>query len=114
MLIKSYESINLTFNRLAKKYKIPRRIPPDIYKDILGENDLVIVILEHIDYLLKLEGKKSPYGYAVHSISKLTEPLSDMKEELRQIKGVGKTTERIILEILNTGNSAYYQKLLVG
>ena len=114
MLIKSYKSINLTFNRLAKKYKTPRRIPPDIYKDILGENDLIIVILEHIDYLLKLEGKKSPYGYAAYSISKLTEPLSDMKEDLRQIKGVGKTTERIILEILNTRNSAYYQKLLVG
>lgn len=109
-----YKSINLTFNRLAKKYMIPRRIPPDIYKNILGENDLVIVILEHIDYLLKLEGKKSPYGYAAYSISKLTEPLSDMKEQLRQIKGVGKTTERIILEILNTGNSPYYQKLLVG
>jgi DNA repair photolyase len=109
-----YKSINLTFNRFAKKYRIPRRIPPDIYKDILGENDLVIVILEHIDYLLKLEGEKSPYGYAAYSISKLTEPLSDMKEQLRQIKGVGKTTERIILESLNTGNSAYYQKLLVG
>ena len=75
---------------------------------------LVIVILEHIDYLLKLEGGKSPYGYAAYSISKLAEPLSDMKEELRQLKGVGKTTERIILEILNTGSSAYYQKLLVG
>ncbi len=109
-----YKSINLTFNRFAKKYRIPRRIPPDIYKDILGENDLAIVILEHIDYLLKLEGGKSPYGYAAYSISKLAEPLSDMKEELRQLKGVGKTTERIILEILNTGNSAYYQKLLVG
>jgi DNA repair photolyase len=106
-----YESINQTFNVIAKKYKVPKRIPPALYKDILSENDLVIVILEHIDYLLKLEEKKSPYGYAAYSISKLNEPLSSIKNELRQIKGVGEVTERIILEILNTGNSSYYEKL---
>jgi len=107
-----YESINQTFSVIAKKYRMPKRIPPALYRDILSENDLVIVILEHIDYLLKLEGKKSPYGYAAYSISKLNEPLSSIKNELRQIKGVGKVTERIILEILNTGNSSYYEKLL--
>lgn len=107
-----YESINQTFNAIAKKYKIPKRVPPALYRDILSENDLVIVILEHIDYLLKLEGKKSPYGYAAYSISKLNESLSSIKNELQQIKGVGEVTERIILEILNTGNSSYYEKLL--
>ena len=107
-----YESISQTFNAIAKKYKIPKRIPPALYRDILSENDLVIVILEHIDYLLKLEGRKSPYGYAAYSISKLNEPLSSMKNELRKIRGVGEVTERIILEILNTGNSSYYEKLL--
>jgi len=107
-----YESINQTFNVIAKKYKIPKRVPPALYRDILSENDLVIVILEHIDYLLKLEEKKSPYGYAAYSISKLNEPLSSIKNELQQIKGVGEVTERIILEILNTGNSSYYEKLL--
>lgn len=107
-----YESINQTFNVIAKKYRMPKRIPPALYRDILSENDLVIVILEHIDYLLKLEGKKSPYGYAAYFISKLNEPLSSIKNELRQIKGVGEVTERIILEILNTGNSSYYEKLL--
>jgi len=107
-----YDSINLTFNRIAKKYKMPKRIPYALFKDILSENDLVIVILEHIDYLLKLEGKRSPYGYAAYSISQLKEPLSAMKGELRKLKGVGRTTEGIILEILETGNSSYYEKLL--
>jgi DNA repair photolyase len=107
-----YESINQTFNIIAKKYKISKRVPPALYRDILSENDLVIVILEHIDYLLKLEGKKSPYGYAAYSISKLNEPLSSIKNELQKIRGVGEVTERIILEILNTGSSSYYEKLL--
>jgi len=85
-----------------------------LYKDILSENDLVIVILEHIDYLLKMQGKKSPYGYAAYSISQLKEPLSTMKGELQKLKGVGKVTEGIILEILETGSSSYYKKLLTG
>ena len=109
-----YNSINLMFSRTARKYKIPKRIPPALYKDILGENDLVIVILEHIDYLLKLEGRRFPFGYAAYSISKLREPLSTMKGELRTLKGVGKTTENIISEILETGSSSYYEELLMG
>jgi DNA polymerase/3'-5' exonuclease PolX len=93
---------------------MPTRIPPALYSDILSENDLVVVMLEHIDYLLKLEGKKSPFGYAAYSISQLKEPLSGMKGELRKIKGVGRTTEDIIHEILETGSSGYYEKMLNG
>jgi len=44
----------------------------------------------------------------------LKEPLSTMKGSLTKIKGVGKTTESIIMEILETGNSSYYKKLLAG
>ena len=106
-----YSSINQTFNTIAKTYKIPRRIPVSLFKDILSEDDLVIVILEHIDYFSKLEGRPSPYGYAAYSISKLKEPLRLMRGDLQKIKGVGKTTERIILEILDIGTSSYYKKL---
>jgi len=108
-----YGLINSRFNKIAKKYKIQKRIPLSLYKDILSENDLVIVILEHIDYLLKLKGKRSPYGHAAYSISQLKQPLTTMKEELQKIKGVGKTTEGIILEILETGSSSYYEKLMM-
>jgi len=107
-----YNSINLTFNSIIKKYKIPPRIPLALYKDILEENDLVVVILEHIDYLLKLKGRTSPYGYAAYSISQLKEPLSFMKRQLRSIKGVGMVTEKIIKEILESKSSTYYKKLL--
>ena len=109
---KYFSSIYLTFNTIARKYKIPQRIPPELYMDLLGENDLVIVILEHIDYFLKMQGKKSPYGYAAYSISQLKQPLSTIKGELKKLKGVGNATENIILEIIETGKSDYYQKLL--
>jgi DNA repair photolyase len=109
-----YGSISQRFNSIAQKYRMPRRMPPVLYRDILEQNDLAVVILEHIDYLLKLEGKSSPFGYAAYSISQLKEPLSTMKGELQKIKGVSKAVEAVILEILETGSSSYYEKLLMG
>ena len=106
-----YDSINQVFHILAGKFKIPVRIPPRLYRDILDKNDLVVVLLEHIDYLLKLQGQKSPYGYAAYSISKLKEPLAEMAGELAKIKGVGRVTHNVIREILETGRSSYYEKL---
>ncbi len=106
-----YDLINKRFSQIAKRYRMPRRMPISIFKDILDENNLVIVILEHIDYFLKMEGENSPYGYAAYSISKLKKPLSEIKEHLKDIKGVGSVTERIIFEILEKGSSSYYRKL---
>jgi DNA repair photolyase len=106
-----YNRINSIFNKVSRKYKIARRIPPAFYRDILSENDLVVVMLEQLDYFLRLEGKRSSFGYAAYAISKLDAPLSTMKSRLREIGGVGERTEEIILEILETKNSAYYNNL---
>jgi len=108
------DNIDLTFNAIARKCRVPVRIPPVLYRDILSENDRVIVMLEHIDYLLKMHGEKSSLGYAAYSISQMQEPLSNMKGELRKIKGVGEKAEGIILDILDKGTSAYYERLLLG
>jgi DNA repair photolyase len=107
-----YKGINSIFDEMSRKYKVARRIPLGLYKDILSENDLVIVMLEHLDYFLRLKGKSSSFGYAAYAISQLNKPLSTMKNKLREIKGVGEKTEKIILEILETKNSAYYNDLI--
>jgi len=109
-----YSLITKRFDSVAKKYSMPQRMPLALYRDILEQDDLVVVILEHINYFLKLEGKPSSFGYAAYSISQLKEPLSAMKGELRKIKGVSKTVEPVILEIIETGSSSYYEKLLMG
>ena len=109
-----YSLISQRFNNIAKKYNMPKRMPSALYRDILEQNDLVVVMLEHIDYLLKLEGKPSSFGYAAYSILQVKEPLSTMKGEMQRIKGVNKTIELVILEILETGSSSYCEKLLMG
>jgi DNA repair photolyase len=108
-----YRSISYIFDTVASKHKMAKRMPALFFNDILEENDLVMVILEQLDYLLRLKGARSPYGYAAHSISGLQQPISTIKN-MRSIKGVGKTTEGIIREILRTGSSAYYRKFLYG
>ena len=108
------DSLNGTFGAIAKRYKMPIRMPPALYQGILGENDLVVVILEHIDYLLRMEGQRLPFGRAAYSISQVAEPLSELKGKLREVKGVGEETERIVLEILETGKSSYHEQLLAG
>ena len=107
-----YQSIDETFQTIMNQYSIPKRIPPVLFKDIVSENDLVVIILDQLHYLVSLQGKKSPYGFAAYNISKLDRNLSSMKNKLQSIKGVGQVTERIILEILETGTSTYYEKLL--
>lgn len=109
-----YDSIHKTFSIIARKYKIPIRIPSFLFNHILSENDLVIVILEQLDYLYKLRDMKSPYSYVAYSVSKLNAPISTMKNNLRSLRGVGPKTEKIILEILKTGSSKYYEQLLMG
>lgn len=59
-------------------------------------------MLEHLDYFLRLEGRRSSFGYAAYEISKLKEPLSAMKGRLGKIKGVGEKTEKN--NPRNTGN----------
>jgi DNA repair photolyase len=109
-----YNVISQRFNGIAKKYNMPKRMPLALFSDILEQDDLVVVLLEHIDYLLKLEGKPSSFGYAAYSISQLKEPLSTVKGDLQKIRGINKAVEPIVQEILETGSSSYYEKLLLG
>jgi DNA repair photolyase len=106
--------INTLFYRLAKKYGLAPRIPVRLFNSILKENDLAVVILEHMDYILKLQQRTSPYGYAAYSISSLKETLAEVndKKALKSIRGVGSFTEKIIQEILATKNCKYLDSLL--
>ena len=65
------KSVNQIFDETATACGIPKRMPPSMYREIIGENDLVIVMLEHLDYLLKLKNRNSSYGYAAYTLSML-------------------------------------------
>lgn len=106
-----YQSLNATLYAMARRYHIPLRIPQKIWHNLLDDNDRVVVMLEHIDYYLRLRGSTSPFRATAYNISKIKEPLSSLRSNLHLIKGAGNTTLRIIREILDTGRCSYLDKL---
>ncbi len=107
-----YDEINKRFYKIARKYNMPMRIPVPLFRAILDDNDLTVVILEHIDYYLKIAGGKSQFGYAAYNISQIKEPLSKLKSDLLKIKGVNKNIENVIIEILEKRDSTFYKNIL--
>jgi DNA repair photolyase len=109
-----YRTLHQTLFAMAREFQIPVRMPMRLWQDILPENDRVIVILEHIDYFLKSSGQRSPYGYAAWSLANIKEPLSRVRAHLEQVNGVGSAVAMVVREILDTGTSRFYQRLMRG
>jgi DNA repair photolyase len=106
-------SIHSLFDETATACGIPKRMPPRIYKQVIDDNDVMIVMLEHLDYLLKLKNRTSSYGYGAYALSQLGTPIRNLSsEELMCIKGVGSATFDVVQEMLETGTCALYGSLL--
>ncbi len=107
-----YTAITEEFNLAAKKLEMPRRMPASLFADVLDENDRVVAFLENLDYMLTAEGRQSTYRGAARSVAQLTEPIAGYRNRLRELRGVGPTTARLIREILDTGGCRYHDSLV--
>lgn len=107
-----YQSLNAPMLQLSSAFKIPLRIPFYGFDRQFTLNEKVIIMLEQMDYLLKMRGQQSPYRYAAHNLTKLKEPIEQHQYLLQSIKGIGPKTERIIQEIIRTNQCVYYNCLL--
>ncbi len=106
------ESVGRTFGAIARRYRMPIRMPPTLYRDVLPRDDLVVVMLEHIDYLLRMSGQRSSLRRIAYSISQAAEPLSTLQGRLRGLPGLDQEAESLVGEILDTGRSSYLERLL--
>jgi DNA polymerase/3'-5' exonuclease PolX len=88
------------------------RIPPSLYSDILDTGDRIIVILEHIDYLLKMRGENSSFGYGAYLFSQLSSPIFQWQEDMPGLKRIDQKVQAVIKEVIKTGRSTYYEQLL--
>lgn len=108
-----YENqLHRRFFHAAKAVGIPVRMPHRLFAPILAPQDRVVVMLEHIDYLLTLQGTESHYGLAARSIAQLEAPLEAKLDRLQQLPGVGPFTDKVVREILSTGTSAFYERVV--
>ncbi len=107
-----YEDLQRRFREIAAGYRVPLRMPPELYADLLDENDRLVVMLEHLDYLLRMEGKRSGFGFAARAIAALKEPVSELLHRGGNVGGVNTPAKQVIEEILKTGTTALYERLL--
>lgn len=111
--VKEYtDSVNARFARIAVKHGIPMRIPPSLYSDFLDIGDRIVVILEHIDYLLKMRGENSSFGYGAYLFSQLSSPILQWQEDMPELKRIDQKIQAVIKEVIETGRSTYYEQLL--
>jgi len=109
-----YRDLERRFTRLALRHRVARRIPPRLFADLLDDNDRAVVLLEHMDYFQRAAGRDSFFGLAARSVAGLDRPLAEVSGELTTLKGVGEFTERLLLEILDTGHCRHYDRLSGG
>lgn len=107
-----YNLIHRRFLEAIRPLEIPCRMPLSIFGDITGMNERVLVMLEQIDYLLKLFGVRSSFGFAAHVLSREKEPFDGLFDAKAEMKGIPTQVREQIREIFETGNSALYQRLL--
>ena len=107
-----YDYINQLFLQVSKKFKIPKRIPNYIYKPILSQNKYISVLLDQLDYLVKLNYGKSNFRQASNAIYDYAKPISEIRTKLKTLNGIGSESEKLVKEILNNGSCTYYENLL--
>ena len=84
-----HRSLDLILRRAAERHRLPLRMPPGLYADLLDDNDRVAVMLSHLDFFTRTDGARTPFGAAATAISRLERPLDDMFFDIRSITGVG-------------------------
>jgi DNA repair photolyase len=102
---------------LCKKYGIQNYIPRYIPNIVLKKNFETSTLLFLISYFLSLEGESR---YKIQAFNKLAQTIENMDEnieiiykagKLGEIKGIGKTTAKLIEEFLETGKCEYLEGL---
>jgi DNA repair photolyase len=108
-----FQHIHAVFSTVVRTVGLPVRMPRRLFDNLLHVNDKVAVLLEHIEYLLRLKGAgRTPFGPAAHAISKITEPLTAMR--LQSVDRIGPAVAREVRAILETGTSPRYEELMAA
>ena len=109
------EKLERRFFAVSRGYRLPLRLPPELYWDLLEDNDRVLVALEHVDYLLRIRGRRGRFGAAARAVAALREPLPALRDrhgELHRLEGIDPAAAELIAELLQTGSSKLYDALL--
>lgn len=106
-----YYEMHNRYNEIFSHYNIPSRIPVRLYNNVIDSDDLIIVILEHIDYILKNRRQKSNFGKTAWQISNSGLSVNEYLKN-NMLGNVDKQIIEVIEDINQNGISNYYEYLL--
>jgi len=107
-----YQELEQRFGQAAKRRGLARRIPLRLLAGVLGENELVTVALESLEYLCQLDRRPAPYGRAARAVAALDVPISTYRGRYQELAGVGRFTAKLIEEVLETQACAFHEEML--
>ncbi len=112
-----YAGIERLFAGVALERGIAPRIPRRVFVGVLSEDDLVQVMLEHVDYALRLRGAASSFGRAARAMRAAGRPARELAQSLFPFAGadgVAPQAREAIREILDRGTCRLYDELYPG
>jgi hypothetical protein len=111
-----FAALERRFGALARKHRVPPRMPPGLYAGILSPADLAVVTLEHLDHLLRLLGERSSFGEAARIVARQPELACEAQQDLFPGRGAGPApaAAAVLDELRRTGRSTLLESLLGG
>ncbi len=106
--------VRTRFAVLAAAHRLPVRIPPALYAGLLSPAQRAVVTLEHLDYLLGLSGRPSPYRSAARQLAENPELAEAGQLELFPATGWGKQAAQVLEGLRRTGRCQLLERLLAG
>jgi DNA repair photolyase len=109
-----YGALERRFGVLARKHRLPPRIPPALYEGLLPPAERAVVVLEHLHYLLQLRGEQSAYRAAARTLA--SDPALAAAEQLDLFPAEGLSAEAaaVLGELRRTGRCRLLEDLLAG
>ncbi len=112
-----HQDLERRWSLIVRRHGIAPRIPHRLFKGHLEANVEVAMVLFHIHDLLRMRGKqRGTYQAAARRLMALRESVEDLYPAgmLGAIPGIGPMIQRIIVELLETGQCANYEELMSG
>jgi DNA repair photolyase len=105
-----YADLAGRFAASAARHGMPPRMPRPLFTGFLKGIDLAMILMEHANAMLELEGRSSTYRRVAGCVARFGMPVT--RDNVHEIRGIGKAAAAMIREILDTGTSRLYEELL--
>lgn len=107
-----YASLGRLVKEVAMHHRMPLRMPSSLFAPLVNRAELAALMLDQMDYLLRMRQQDSSFRFAASQIAKSGFTPEELALLLPSVKGVGPVAKKVVREILETGSSQMYTQLM--